>query len=634
MFSVVHAGARSGRKGLILSGLAVAMAISSSSVAMAACTGTGAGAAFSPLLPFATGAQVNSLISAINTANTAFLTQSTAFVSAPGNPAPNQEGGGIWTRGIGGEVTTKSTSTTSNISLLGVALPGEVSCSNEMSLNFAGVQVGADVARLNWGGWNVHVGSSVGYLGARAKDTSSAGPLNPLGGTFQDTLQVPFAGFYVAATRGGLFVDGQIRADFFQNSLSDPIVSGLFSQKLDARGLSFTGNIGYNYQMANNWFIEPSAGIVISRVQVDPLNVSGTLVLGTGLTLPGQLRINDINSQLGRLSLRTGTTINSGNMIWQPFAIASVYHEFNGTVTSSFNDTGFPLLGSSGTINSTNIGTYGQFGLGIAGQVAGTGLLGYLRGDYRTGDNISGYSINGGLRYQFSPEVIAAAPLYTKAAKAPILATAPYNWTGFFVGGSFGVLNGRTDWTSTAFGTSTNPRFAGALGGGQVGYDHQIGKWVVGVEGSLNATNAHGARDCPTGVFFTCEADVRWIGTVTGKVGYALTDRSLWYARAGVAFGDMKITTTCNTGPANPLALVGCNDNTSRSRVGWTIGVGSEFAIARNWTVRTETNYFDMGTNRYDLPVAGAIDVRQSGFITTVGVNYRFAPGPVVAARY
>jgi hypothetical protein len=46
--------------------------------------------------------------SAITAANTAFLTQSTAFVSAPGNPKPDSEGSGIWVRGVGGEATIKT----------------------------------------------------------------------------------------------------------------------------------------------------------------------------------------------------------------------------------------------------------------------------------------------------------------------------------------------------------------------------------------------------------------------------------------------------------------------------------------------------------------------------------------------
>jgi hypothetical protein len=43
---------------------------------------------------------------------TAFLTQQgSAFVSAPNDPRPDQPGGGVWMRGVGGEVTNKFTAT-------------------------------------------------------------------------------------------------------------------------------------------------------------------------------------------------------------------------------------------------------------------------------------------------------------------------------------------------------------------------------------------------------------------------------------------------------------------------------------------------------------------------------------------
>jgi len=75
---------------------------------MAECTGTGQLSSITSFLPFSAGGAVSSLVSAINTTNTAFLTQGTAFVSAPPNPVPNQEGGGVWTRAVGGDVTTKN----------------------------------------------------------------------------------------------------------------------------------------------------------------------------------------------------------------------------------------------------------------------------------------------------------------------------------------------------------------------------------------------------------------------------------------------------------------------------------------------------------------------------------------------
>ena len=396
--TTIFASSRKRRSGWTLAGAGFAVMLSASSAAFAGCSGTGALAVagpqgVTPFLPFASGGAVASLVSAINTANTAFLTQSTAFVSAPPNPAPNQEGGGVWARAIGGEITTKNTTVTSNVTALGAPVPGTITCDNENKLSFAGAQVGTDMATLNVSGWNFHVGSTVGYLGAKSRDTSSAGPLNNLGGTFQDTLQVPFFGFYAVATKDRFFIDGMLRGDFYQNNLNDPLISGIFNQKLDARGLAFSGNVGYNIPLQNNWFIEPSAGIVVSKVKVDPLNVTGTglaavIAGGTVGTFPGQLRISDINSTLARLSVRGGTTIASGNMIWQPFVTLSVYREFPGNITSSFDGLGVTQFTGiaglpAGLVSTSNIGTYGQIGVGVSGQIVNTGWLGYVRGDYR-----------------------------------------------------------------------------------------------------------------------------------------------------------------------------------------------------------------------------------------------------------
>ncbi len=614
---------------------------------MADCAGTGYAALAGSILPFGGGSAISSLVSAINTANTAFLTQSTAFVGSPANPSPDQEGGGVWARGIGGEIKTKNTTTTSNVTLGGVGLPGQINCNNDTKLQFSGVQVGTDFARLNWNGWNVHIGSTVGYLGAKASDTSSAGPLNPLGGTFQDSLQVPFAGVYAAATKGGFFIDGQFRLDYYQNNINDPIVNGIFNQKVDARGWAFSGNIGYNHSFGNSWFIEPSAGIVVSTVKVDPLNITGGVVLpasfSSSLTWPGQLQVDDIKSTLGRFSVRAGTTIVTDKIVFQPFATASVYHEFQGSSTASINSfeasavTG--LLPMTATYSTTTLGTYGQFAVGVAGQVLNTGWLGYVRADYRTGDKIDGYSLNGGIRYQFSPEKIAA-PLYGKV-KAPVYAQTAYNWTGFFIGGSFGLLNGKTDYEYPANGATTNPRYAGATGGGQIGYDQQFGKWILGVEGNIYAADAHGARACPNNVFFNCESKMDWIGTATVRVGYSFWDRQMAYVRAGAAYGNTKLVASCNTGPFNVFGLVGCGQGDSQTAVGWTIGYGTEFALDKNWTVRAESNYFDLGTTRFTEPqnlgatafAPLAVDVRNKGFISTIGLNYRFStvPGPVIA---
>jgi Autotransporter beta-domain len=383
----------------------------SASAAQAQCTAAGP-LASSPSAPkvatavAGVSASVGALVSSIYSANTAFLNQSNAFIGSPDNPQPDQQGGGVWARGVGGHLSASATATAGNLGF-GGPLPGTITCNTRALEDFAGVQLGADIARLNVSGWNLHAGSTIGYLGSKTQDATPAAPgLNPAP-SFHDSLRIPFVGVYGAASYGGLLVDGQIRGIFFQNEVSDDNL-GLSGQHFDARGISLTGNVAYNQELGNHWFVAPSAGIVWSRTHVDPLNVPAAGVVGTsfapGFVVPSVLTTNDLESTLGRLTVRVGTTVASGSVVWQPFVSASVIHEFQGGATSSLSGN-FAAMGSSlANLSTSSFGIFGQFGVGVAAKVASTGWVSYLRGDYRRGDYIEGWSVNGGLRYQFAPD--------------------------------------------------------------------------------------------------------------------------------------------------------------------------------------------------------------------------------------
>jgi opacity protein-like surface antigen len=627
--------------GPILGAGALALMLFSGSAAQAQCVGTGDLAP--PPGPPSTqsvvamavagvSASVNALTSSINTANTAFLTQSSALIGSPANPQPDQEGGGVWARGVGGHMSTSTTSTTEVVNF-GKSLNGNITCNTRTREDFAGVQIGTDVARLNVNGWNLHLGSTVGYLGARTQDATPAG-LNPGPPTFQDNLQIPFVGAYAAASYGNFLVDGQVRGDFFQNEVSDDN-HGLSAQHFNARGISLTGNVAYNQKLGNQWFIEPSAGIVWSRTQVDPLNVPGTMVTNapgpsTLAIPPWLLTVNDIESTLGRLSVRVGTTVTSGNVVWQPFVSASVFHEFQGGAVGSLT-TDFSAIHANAptlfsTVSSSSLGTYGQFGAGVAARIVGTGWVTYLRGDYRTGDNIEGWSINGGLRYTFGSDPATTGPALAKAPiyKAPP-APAAYNWNGFYIGAYLGADWGHTSWNFVDTGAAIDPHFAGLLGGGEIGYNYQVGKWVLGVEGDIGSTNARGAQPCPTGFFYNCEINSNWLSTATARVGYAYWDRLLTYVKAGAVIAQDRAEIVCDTGSRPTGGIVdGCpSQSDSKTRTGWTIGWGTEFGLTQNLSVKSETMYFDLGSDRYN--VGGTpIDIQKNGFISTVGLHYRF----------
>ncbi len=168
----------------------------------------------------------NALAAAITAANTAFLTQSTVFVSSPGDAGPNSESGGAWVRGVGGNLTVKNSGTVSysyNVpGFSSLNQSGSTSCTSKFQQDFGGVQVGQDVARLNVGGWNLHLGTTAGFLETTGK---IAGGNTPAGGPFESTTQAPFVGTYLVATNGGFFVDSLVRLDYYETNLNSPSIS-------------------------------------------------------------------------------------------------------------------------------------------------------------------------------------------------------------------------------------------------------------------------------------------------------------------------------------------------------------------------------------------------------------------------
>ena len=48
-------------------------------------------------------------------------------------------------------------------------------CNNQQRQTFAGAQVGNDIAGLGVAGWNLHVGTTAGYLYSRRRDNDGFG---------------------------------------------------------------------------------------------------------------------------------------------------------------------------------------------------------------------------------------------------------------------------------------------------------------------------------------------------------------------------------------------------------------------------------------------------------------------------
>jgi outer membrane immunogenic protein len=229
-----------------------------------------------------------------------------------------------------------------------------------------------------------------------------------------------------------------------------------------------------------------------------------------------------------------------------------------------------------------------------------------------------------------------AADLPAKASfyKAPVAAQV-YDWTGFYFGANAGVGLGRSLSQLTvpdgAIVIAERSRFgaAGAVGGGQIGYNWQFSNVVLGVEADLQGSGIEDNHSCglfcmatSPGDFARFDQKLDWFGTVRGRVGLA-SGPVLGYVTGGFAYGGVK--TSVNESLPGPGGLASAS--ISDTRTGWTIGSGVEAALGGNWTGKLEYLYLDLGTQAGALPFTAlpgqsiSSDIREHIF--RAGVNYR-----------
>jgi outer membrane immunogenic protein len=152
----------------------------------------------------------------------------------------------------------------------------------------------------------------------------------------------------------------------------------------------------------------------------------------------------------------------------------------------------------------------------------------------------------------------------------------------------------------------------------------------------------------------SAEQSVDWWGTVRGRIGWLTTPDLLLFGTAGAAYGSVSgsatyrfLTTVPGAafGLAFPDASFECAPNVpcftgsrTRVQVGWTAGGGVEWRLSRNWSVKTEYLYVNLGRQSVTATAvalnAAALTPRLSSFevdlgyadfhVARIGVNYRF----------
>lgn len=230
-------------------------------------------------------------------------------------------------------------------------------------------------------------------------------------------------------------------------------------------------------------------------------------------------------------------------------------------------------------------------------------------------------------------EASLAADLPVKAR--PVFA-ATFDWSGVYIGAHAGYGGGMKDWSP--LGTQADFVARGALAGGQVGINKQLGSFVFGAElvGSWTDINGKSHIDIGGPLFANSAAidhasRIDGIVTVAGRAGLA-ADRWFVFAKAGLSAAHEKHALSMLVTGAAP-SITGVSGN--EVRYAPMVGFGSEYALGGNWSLFGEYNFHLFGDRPVTLrgtstvaalagPFAFDQRIEQSIHVAKAGVNYRW----------
>lgn len=228
----------------------------------------------------------------------------------------------------------------------------------------------------------------------------------------------------------------------------------------------------------------------------------------------------------------------------------------------------------------------------------------------------------------------AIAPAYVSRPPA-------FTWTGFYVGANagyatrtgkdytFAVQPGYFSSSPATVGTIQSERTGdGFLAGAQVGYNYQVGNFVIGAENDLqyldlgkkkSTYSFAGSGAIPLGFNYNGpDKKTEYFATGRARIGYAF-DNLLVFGSAGLAYGQLKsencLGSKCDNG-----------------KIGFAVGAGVEYALSQKWSVKVEGLYVNLGktaTGVIGTDVVGrtyvdAHKIDNDIALVRAGLNYRF----------
>lgn len=190
-----------------------------------------------------------------------------------------------------------------------------------------------------------------------------------------------------------------------------------------------------------------------------------------------------------------------------------------------------------------------------------------------------------------------------------------FSWTGLYGGGTLGW-----GWAESKVKVkgSDGKQIAkkklkpdGVMGGIFAGYNFQFTDAILlGVDTDFNFSDASERKTLGK---YTVGVRQRWNGATRLRAGYAF-DRFLPYVAVGVSYADIKLR---SAGVGSPMAK-------SKTRAGWNVGAGLDYAMTDHIFLRGEYRFSDFGKKKYAAVDSTRDKVKYTENDIRLGVAYKF----------
>jgi outer membrane immunogenic protein len=226
--------------------------------------------------------------------------------------------------------------------------------------------------------------------------------------------------------------------------------------------------------------------------------------------------------------------------------------------------------------------------------------------------------------------------------KAPLKAPPPVVllWDNVYIGaeGGYGVSRQSWDQLAGPFAldrVNNSDSVKGGLAGGVIGFNRQLGSMVYGAEftwdwSDIRGNQGHALNVVPNGSTTT---HIDWISTLAGRIGFLANERTLIFAKGGLAVVDENFRINS--------AGVQVTNRPETTRRGFVVGAGVEYMFS-SLSAKIEYNYMDFRNHDFQFQFTGPAGFagltenwrsNQQIHLVKVGLNWHFSPLPVIA-RY